>query len=255
MLLLFLLIILVAAIVANIQLHKWKRRQRLATKAVAAPSKRKEAVPQRWSRRELDELDWDKLVQDDPEPTPPAWPSPAVPQQELEPLPDEHREPWTSHASKGFQRLREIGERVQTHAVHAIIAVQAQRERRELRDTQVIDDDFLPLERALMQQQLVGTRRREAMALLRRSPLYVPVQGPHSQHAVLEMEGGDFIPVATHPSAAAIALGHLAEDMQPCTIEQLLAGRDCPRQGLLVVARNPQKPAVARLWKIQPEDL
>ena len=25
--------------------------------------------------------------------------------------------------------------------------------------------------------------------------------------------------------------------------------------GLLVVARNPQKPSVARLWKIQPEDL
>lgn len=214
MLLFFLLLILVAAIIANIQIHKWKRRQRQDIRA--AVGARKKATPRKKVQQEidLDEIDWDGLDEEEPglaapPPAPVVRPGPAKP-------------PVTPAESKP---------------------------KAEPKDT------FHPLERALPQGQLSAAQRNEAMTQLLKANLYLPAPEPGEKHVVLDMDDGGYVPVATHPAAAAIALGHLAENLQQCNGAQLLRELRGTELGLLVVARNPQKPSVARLWKIQPEDL
>jgi len=216
MLLFFLLLILVTAIIANVQLHKWKRRQRLDVRA--AVSSRKKATPRSKAQQEidLDEIDWDGLDPEEldfsaPSPAPVAPPEPAL--------------------------------------------AKAPTARPETKPKAEPKDEFYPLERALPQGQLSAAQRNEAMAQLHKASLYLPTPEPGEKHVVLDMDGGGYVPVATHPAAAAIALGHLAEKLQQRNGAQLLRELRGSELGLLVVARNPQKPSVARLWKIQPEDL
>lgn len=214
MLLFFLLLILVAAIIANVQIHKWKRRQRQDIRA--AVGARKKATPRKKVQQEidLDEIDWDGLDEEEPDlPAPP--PTPVV-------RPGPAKAPVTPAETQS---------------------------KAEPKDT------FHPLERALPQGQLSVTQRNEAMAQLLKANLYLPAPEPGEKHVVLDMDDGGYVPVATHPAAAAIALGHLAENLQQRNGVQLLRELRGTELGLLVVARNPQKPSVARLWKIQPEDL
>nr|WP_294978444.1 hypothetical protein [uncultured Pseudomonas sp.] len=216
MLLFFLLLILAAAIVANVQIHKWKRQRRLDIRA--AVNSRKKAAPRKKAQPEidLDGIDWDGLGQEEPDfAAPPAAPV-------ASPAPISVKTPATPCAAKP-----------------------------EAEPT----DEFYPLERALPQGQLTAAQRNEAMARLLKANLHIPTPEPGEKHVVLDMDGGSYVPVATHPAAAAIALGHLAESMQQRTGEQLLKELRGGDLGLLVVARNPHRPSVARLWKIQPEDL
>lgn len=216
MLLFFLLLILVAAIIANVQIHKWKRRQRQDIRA--AVGARKKATPRKKVQQEidLDEIDWDGLDQEELDVAAPP-PAPAAPARSapvkapaLPPEPQPKAQPKNA---------------------------------------------FHPLERALPQGQLSAAQRNEAMAQLLKANLYLPDPEPGEKHVVLDMDDGGYVPVATHPAAAAIALGHLAEDLHQRNGAQLLRELRGTELGLLVVARNPQKPSVARLWKIQPEDL
>ncbi|MFV3307289.1 hypothetical protein ACNFBT_18645 [Pseudomonas sp. NY15181] len=214
MLLFFLLLILVAAIVANVQIHKWKRRRRLDVRA--AVSSRKKVAPRKKVKEDvdLDQIDWESLDQEELdfaalEPSSPPKPAPAK-------APVMHPEAKSQAEPK---------------------------------------DEFHPLERALPQGQLSSTQRNEAMAQLLKANLHLPAPEPGEKHVVLDMDDGGYVPVATHPAAAAIALGHLAEDLQQRNGAQLLRELRGTELGLLVVARNPQKPSVARLWKIRPEDL
>ncbi|WP_207883555.1 hypothetical protein [Pseudomonas sp. 30_B] len=216
MLLFFLLLILVAAIIANVQIHKWKRRQRQDIRA--AVGARKKSTPRKKVQQEidLDEIDWDGLDQEELDLAPPP-PAPVAP-----PQPKPVKAPATSSETKPKADPK---------------------------------DEFHPLERALPQGQLSAAQRNEAMAQLLKANLYLPAPEPGEKHVVLDMDDGGYVPVATHPAAAAIALGHLAENLQQRNGAQLLRELRGTELGLLVVARNPQKPSVARLWKIQPEDL
>lgn len=216
MLLFFLLLILVTAIVANVQLHKWKRQRRLEARPAASP--RKIAAPSSQSHQEvdLDEIDWDEVA---PEAPPPPKPAPVA---------------------------RPATKPVRTEAPAPPAPVLPITEPH---------DEFFPLERALPPGQLTATQRDEAMAYLLKASLHIPTPDPGEKHVVLDMDDGSYVPVATHPAAAAVALGHLAENLKPCKGAQLLRELRGQELGLLVVARNPQKPTVARLWKIQPEDL
>lgn len=214
MLLFFLLLILVTAIIANVQIHRWKRQRRLDVRA--ALGSRKKAAPKKKIKEDvdLDQIDWESLDQEEldfaaPAPPPPPKPAPAK-------APAEPPEAKPPAAPK---------------------------------------DEFYPLERALPPGQLSAAQRDAAMAQLLKTSLYIPTPEPGEKHVVLDMDDGGYVPVATHPAAAAIALGHLAESMKQRTGEQLLKELRGGDLGLLVVARNPQKPSVARLWKIQPEDL
>ncbi|MCP8463797.1 hypothetical protein NK553_07545 [Pseudomonas sp. ZM23] len=211
MLLFYLLLILITAVIANVQLHKWKRQRRLDLRAAAATKKK--PAPRKRAREEidLDQIDWDGLDQDDLDLTPPATPEPAP-----------AKDPVTRPAAGPVN---------------------------------VPADEFSALERALPQGQLTAAQRDEAMKQLLKANLHIPVPEPGERHVVLDMDGGSYVPVATHPAAAGIALGYLAEGMKSCRGEQLLRELRGGDVGVLVVARNPQKPAVARLWKIQPEDL
>ncbi|QRY81514.1 hypothetical protein JVX91_10575 [Pseudomonas sp. PDNC002] len=217
MLLFFLLLILATAIIANVQLHKWKRQRRMDVRA--AVKSRKKPTPQKNTSEEvdLDEIDWDGLASDEldvapPPPTPVARPRPA-PVKAEPPAPPSPTKPTAAPGG-----------------------------------------DFLPLERAL-QERMSTTQRSEALAHLLKANLHVPAPDAGEQHVVLDMDDGSYVPVATHPAAAVIALGHLAENLQPRQGAQLLRELRGKELGLLVVARNPQKPSMARLWKILPEDL
>lgn len=216
MLLFFLLLILVAAIIANVQIHKWKRQRRLVVRA--ALNSRKKAAPRQKAQQEidLDEIDWDGLDQE--ELNPPAPPTAPVAPPKAAPA----KAPATPPETKPRTEPK---------------------------------DEFYPLERALPQGQLSAAQRNEAMAQLLKTSLYLPAPAPGEKHVVLDMDDGGYVPVATHPAAAAIALGHLAENLQQRQGAQLLRELRGSEVGLLVVARNPQKPSVARLWKIQPDDL
>jgi hypothetical protein len=216
MLLFYLLLILVTAIVANVQLHKWKRQRRMdvraAVKSQKKPAPRKKAA----AEVDLDEIDWDGLDQEEPDfSTPPAPKPPPAPVRAKAPT-----QPPAKTEPKVEPR-----------------------------------DEFFALERALPPGQLTAAQRDEAMAQLLKANLHIPTPEPGEKHVVLDMDDGSYVPVATHPAAAAIALGHLAENLKPCKGAQLLRELRGQELGLLVVARNPQKPSVARLWKIQPEDL
>ncbi|PJI48892.1 MAG: hypothetical protein CTR55_05855 [Pseudomonas sp.] len=214
MLLFFLLLILVTAVVANVQLHKWKRQRRMDVRA--AVKSRKKPVPRKKAAAEvdLDEIDWDGLDQEELDFSAPA-PKPPAP-------------------------------------VRAKAAAQPPAEAKPKAEPK---DEFSPLERALPPGQLTAPQRDEAMAQLLKTSLHIPAPDPGEKHVVLDMDDGSYVPVATHPAAAAIALGHLAENLQQRQGAQLLRELRGKDLGLLVVARNPQKPSVARLWKIQPEDL
>ncbi|WP_178119488.1 hypothetical protein [Pseudomonas sp. SCB32] len=227
MLLFFLLLILVAAIIANVQIHKWKRQRRSDVRA--AVSSRKKATPRKKAQQEidLDEIDWDGLAPEEPEFTAP--PAPVVP-------PKPAPAPATAPSPKPAP--------AKTPAAPP-----------ETRPKAEPKDEFYPLERALPQGQLSAAQRHEAMAQLLKASLYLPAPEPGEEHVVLDIDDGGYVPVATHPAAAAIALGHLAEDLLQCKGDQLLRELRGTGLGLLVVARNPQKPSVARLWKIEPEDL
>ncbi|WP_447753009.1 hypothetical protein [Pseudomonas nicosulfuronedens] len=213
MLLFFLLLILVIAIVANIQLHKWKRQRRMDLRA--AVKSRKKPAPKKKATEEVDleEIDWDGIDQEELDFSAPPAPKPAEPARIKAPAPP----PVMPKAEP--------------------------------------KDEFFPLERALPPGQLTAAQRDEAMAQLLKTSLHIPAPEPGEKHVVLDMDDGSYVPVATHPAAAAIALGHLAENLKPCKGAQLLRELRGTGLGLLVVARNPQKPSVARLWKIQPEDL
>lgn len=216
----FLLLILIAAIVANVQLHRWKRQRRLDAQARNKPRK---PTPKKQAREgfDLDEIDWEGLGEDEPDCS--ALPPATAPAPVARP-----------HA-------------VPVKAAPPVAPPPA-------RPKAAPRDEFLPLERAL-QEQLSSAQRREALAHLLKANLHVPAPDVGERHVVLDMDDGSYVPVATHPAAASIALGYLAEGMQQRRGEQLvreLRGGDI---GLLVVARNPQKPSVARLWKVQPEDL
>lgn len=214
MLLFFLLLILVTAVVANVQLHKWKRQRRMDVRA--AVKSRKKPVPRKNAAAEvdLDEIDWDGLDQEELDFSAPA-PKPPAP-------------------------------------VRAKAAAQPPAEAKPKAEPK---DEFSPLERALPPGQLTAAQRDEAMAQLLKTSLHIPAPDPGEKHVVLDMDDGSYVPAATHPAAAAIALGHLAESLQQRQGAQLLRELRGKDLGLLVVARNPQKPSVARLWKIQPEDL
>lgn len=214
MLLFFLLLILVTAVVANVQLHKWKRQRRMDVRA--AVKSRKNPAPRKKAAAEvdLDEIDWDGLDQEELDFSAPA-PKPPAP-------------------------------------VRAKAAAQPPAEAKPKAEPK---DEFSPLERALPPGQLTAAQRDEAMAQLLKTSLHIPAPDPGEKHVVLDMDDGSYVPVATHPAAAAIALGHLAENLQQRQGAQLLRELRGKDLGLLVVARNPQKPSVARLWKIQPEDL
>jgi len=215
MLLFFLLLILVTAIVANVQLHKWKRQRRMDVRA--AVKSRKKPAPKKKATEvvDLDEIDWDEFDQEEPHfSAPPPAQKPREPARIKAPAPPPPVMPRTEPK-----------------------------------------DEFLPLERALPPGQLTAAQRDEAMAQLLKTSLHIPTPEPGEQHVVLDMDDGSFVPAATHPTAANIALGHLAESLQQRKGAQLLRELRGLGLGLLVVARNPQKPSVARLWKIQPEDL
>ncbi|MEP9318123.1 hypothetical protein ABKS89_13360 [Pseudomonas sp. LABIM340] len=219
MLLFYLLLILVTAIVANVQLHKWKRQRRMDVRA-AVKSRKKPAAKKKAPAEdvELDEIDWDGLDQEelDFSATPPPAPKPP---------------PAPVRAKAPTQLPAEAKPKVEPK------------------------DEFFALERALPPGQLTAAQRDEAMAHLLKTSLHIPTPEPGEKHVVLDMDDGSYVPVATHPAAAAIALGHLAESLQQRKGAQLLRELRGKDLGLLVVARNPQKPSVARLWKIQPEDL
>ncbi|KJK01599.1 hypothetical protein UB43_05980 [Pseudomonas sp. 21] len=218
MLLFFLLLILVTAIVANVQLHQWKRQRRMDVRAAAKsqrkPAPRKKAVEE----FDFDEIDWDGVDQEEPNFSAPPAPAPKPP-----PAPIRAKAPTQPPA--------------------------------EAKPKVAPKDEFLALERALPPGQLTAAQRDEAMAQLLKTSLHIPAPEPGEKHVVLDMDGGSYVPVATHPAAAAIALGHLAESLQQRKGAQLLSELRGKELGLLVVARNPQKPSVARLWKIQPGDL
>ncbi|OWP48139.1 hypothetical protein [Pseudomonas nitroreducens] len=220
MLLFFLLLILVTAIVANVQLHKWKRQRRMDVRA--AVKSRKKPAPRKKAAVEvdLDEIDWDVLVSDELDVTPP--PPTATPPAPAKPVPVRTERPAPPPPAKPKAEPR---------------------------------DEFLPLERALPPGQLTAAQRDQAMAQLLKTSLHIPTPEPGEEHVVLDIDDGSYVPVATHPTAAAIALGHLAESLEQRKGAQLLRELRGKELGLLVVARNPQKPSVARLWKIQPEDL
>ncbi|MFV3416334.1 hypothetical protein ACQCLI_02155 [Pseudomonas nitroreducens] len=220
MLLFFLLLILVTAIVANVQLHQWKRQRRMDVRA--AVKSRTKPAPRRKAAVEvdLDEIDWDVLVSDELDVTPP--PPTATPPAPPKPVPVRTEPPAPPPPAKP---KAEPG------------------------------DEFLPLERALPPGQLTAAQRDQAMAQLLKTRLHTPTPEPGEKHMVLDIDDGSYVPVATHPTAAAIALGHLAESLEQRKGAQLLRELRGKELGLLVVARNPQKPSVARLWKIQPEDL
>ncbi|WP_440468324.1 hypothetical protein ACKI1H_10630 [Pseudomonas sp. YH-1] len=219
MLLFFLLLILVTAVIANVQLHKWKRQRRMDVRA--AVKSRKKPAPKKKAAGEvdLDEIDWDGLDQEEPDvtPAPPA----ATPPAPLKPVPARAEPPALPPPAKPKAQPR---------------------------------DEYLPLERAL-QERMTSAHRNEAMAQLRKADLHVPAPDAGERHVVLDMDDGSYVPVATHPAAASIALGYLAEGMQQRKGEQLVRELSGGDVGLLVVARNPQNPSVARLWKILPEDL
>lgn len=216
MLLFFLLLILVAAIVANVQIHKWQRQRRLQAKSAPKPKAGKptaKAKPQ--DRIDVEDLDWEALEQDELELLPTtATPTPKPAPRKVEPAPV-----------------------------------------KPVKAAPIPKGDFSALERALLHEQLSGAPRDEAMAQLLKADLLVPAPEPGEKHVVLDMDDGGYVPVATHPMAASIALGYLAEGMQQSKGAQVLRELRGGDVGLLVVARNPQKPTVARLWKIQPEDL
>lgn len=221
MLLFYLLLILVTAVVANVQLHKWKRQRRMDLRA--AVTSRKKPAPKKKAPAEdvdLDEIDWDGLDQEELDVSVPPAPKPS-------PTPVRAKAPATPALAARPKTEPKAGPR----------------------------DEFFPLERALPPGQLTPAQRDEAMAHLLKAGLHMPAPEPGEQHVVLDMDDGSYVPVATHPAAAAIALGHLAEHLKPCQGAQLLSELRGQELGLLVVARNPQKPSVARLWKIQPEDL
>ncbi|MFJ3052865.1 hypothetical protein [Pseudomonas nitroreducens] len=218
MLLFFLLLILVTAIVANVQLHKWKRQRRMDVRA-AVKSRKKSSTTKKKAPGDvdLDEIDWDGLDQEELDFTTPPSPAPKPPAPVRAKAP---AAPPPEAKPKAEPR-----------------------------------DEFLPLERALPPGQLTAAQRDAAMAQLLKTSLHIPTPEPGEKHVVLDMDGGSYVPVATHPAAAAIALGHLAESLQQRKGAQLLRELRGKELGLLVVARNPQKPSVARLWKIQPGDL
>lgn len=219
MLLFFLLLILVTAIVANVQLHKWKRQRRMDVRA-AVKSRKKSSTTKKKAPGDidLDEIDWSGLDQDELDFSAPPSPAPKP-----QPAPVRAKAPAQPPA--------------------------------EVKPTIEPRDEFFPLERALPPGQLTAAQRDEAMAQLLKTSLHIPTPEPGEKHVVLDMDGGSYVPVATHPAAAAIALGHLAESLQQRKGAQLLRELRGKELGLLVVARNPQKPSVARLWKILPEDL
>jgi len=246
----FLLIILVAAAVANYQLHKWKRQQKRLQKA-PVPALVSEPPPERWSRRDLDldTLDWDALVDESPVPTPPVPRSSPAPTQVASPAsraaPAQAPGPLLQIAHGAAQAATALG----------VKAAQLLQEKYEAHQARKVSGDFTDLERTLPRGQISQPHRLQAMALLRQAMLHVPIQGNQAEPTVLEMEGGSYVPVATHPTAAGIALGYLAENMDQRDGEGLIRDLRGGDVGLLVVARNPQKPSVARLWKIQPQDL
>lgn len=219
MLLFFLLLILVTAIVANVQLHKWKRQQRMDVRA-AVKSRKKSSTTKKKAPGDvdLDDIDWSGLDQDELDFSAPPSPAPKPP-------------PASVRATAAAQPSAEVKPTVEPR------------------------DEFFPLERALPPGQLTAAQRDEAMAQLLKASLHIPTPEPGERHVVLDMDDGSYVPVATHPAAAAIALGHLAESLQQRKGAQLLRELRGKELGLLVVARNPQKPSVARLWKILPEDL
>ncbi|MNP02204.1 hypothetical protein D3C76_940520 [compost metagenome] len=222
MLLLFLLLILVTAIVANVQLHKWKRQQRLGLHAATGGRSRPAPKGKDEAEVDLDGIDWEGLGQEELDLAPPAPP----PVQKTRPEPVKTAPPVARPSAPPKPEAKaEPG------------------------------DAFSPLERALLQDHLSGAQRREAMTQLLAATLHAPTPEPGERHVILDMDGGSYVPVATHPAAATIALGHLAEHMTPLAGSQLLRDLRGSELGLLVVARNPRKPSVARLWKIQPEDL
>ncbi|MFV3330638.1 hypothetical protein ACNFIA_06855 [Pseudomonas sp. NY15437] len=220
MLLFFLLLILVAAIIANIQLHRWKRQRRMDVRAAVTSSRRPARRKKTAEPADLDEIDWDGLDLDEADVGAPA-PAPL-------PLPEQPR--------------------ARTPAAPPAAKPKAERKAEPT-------DEFFPLERALPPGQLSAAQRDAAMAHLLKARLYLPAPEPGETHVVLDMDDGSYVPVATHPAAATIALGHLADNLQQRQGAQLLRELRGKELGLLVVARNPQKPSVARLWKIQPEDL
>ncbi|MBB4863471.1 hypothetical protein HNP46_002318 [Pseudomonas nitritireducens] len=218
----FLLLILITAIVANVQLHKWKRQRRMDVRASVKSQKKPATRKKARGELDLDEIDWNGLDQEEldfetPAPVPKPAAEPARAKAPIPPAPPAPPAP-----------ARPKAEPV---------------------------DDFFPLERALPPGQLSAAQRDEAMAYLLKASLHIPTPDPGEKHVVLDMDDGSYVPVATHPAAAAIALGHLAENLKSCKGAQLLRELRGQELGLLVVARNPQKPSVARLWKIQPEDL
>ncbi|MCP1624896.1 hypothetical protein [Pseudomonas nitroreducens] len=219
MLLFYLLLILVTAVIANVQLHKWKRQRRMDVRA--AVKSRKKPAPKKRAPAEdvdLDEIDWDGLDQEELDFSVPPPPAPKPP-------------PAPARARTTTQPAAEAKPKAEPR------------------------DEFFALERALPPGQLTATQRDEAMAQLLKTSLHIPTPEPGEKHVVLDMDDGSYVPVATHPAAATIALGHLAESLQQRKGAQLLRELRGKDLGLLVVARNPQKPSVARLWKIQPEDL
>ncbi|MDG9853554.1 hypothetical protein N5C93_28865 [Pseudomonas nitroreducens] len=218
MLLFFLLLILVTAAVANFQLHQWKRQRRMDMRAQKKSGK---AGPKAKAKTgfDLDEIDWEGLAPDELDTAPPPPPPTPVARPKPAPVKAELPAPLTEVKSKVAAR-----------------------------------DEFLPLERAL-REQMSAAHRREALAHLLKANLHLPTPEPGEQHVVLDMDDGSYVPVATHPAAASIALGYLAAGMQQRRGEQLVRELRGGDVGLLVVARNPQKPSVARLWKILPEDL
>ncbi|MDN6857848.1 hypothetical protein QO207_14710 [Pseudomonas sp. CAN2814] len=220
MLLFYLLLILVTAVVANVQLHRWKRQRRMDVRAAVKSQKQKKPAPRKKATAEvdLDEIDWDGLDQEELDFSAPPPPAPKPP-------------PAPTRAKAPAQPPVEAKPKTEPK------------------------DEFFPLERALPPGQLTAAQRDEAMAHLLKAGLHIPAPEPGEKHVVLDMDDGSYVPVATHPAAAAIALGHLAENLKPCKGAQLLRELRGQELGLLVVARNPQKPSVARLWKIQPEDL
>jgi len=213
MLPLFLLLILVVAIAANVQLHRWKRQRRLDARVQRKPSP---TAPKKKAKDgfDLDEIDWDGLASEELDVAP--APAVRVPVARLEPAPVNAKSPAKPKATPR--------------------------------------EEFLPLERAI-QEQMSVTHRSEALAQLLKANLHVPAPDAGEQHVVLDMDDGSYVPVATHPAAASIALGYLADGMLQRKGEQLVRELRGGQVGLLVVARNPQKPSVARLWKILPEDL
>lgn len=216
MLLFFLLLILVTAIVANVQLHKWKRQRRMNTRAPKKPSR---AVQKKLPKQgfDLDEIDWEGLAADELDVAP--APAAATAVARAKPAPAKTQLPPPPAQPKAAPR-----------------------------------EEFLPLEQAL-QEQMSGAQRNKALTHLLKANLHVPAPDAGEQHVVLDMDDGSYVPVATHPAAASIALGYLAEAMQQRKGEHLVRELRGGDVGLLVVARNPQKPSVARLWKIQPQDL